>query len=157
MARIDIDSLLVTLGLELTDLFPTEEFLEVELSAVIQALFTSLRWAALRKAKETANGNALVDEIKDLTTEDHFASAWLDRRELLDRISHTSGLNEEQANHSLRIIESLVDTKFSEWDRSVQIEGICTISAPEFPRYSIELGQELAVGPDELSSKAGSA
>jgi hypothetical protein len=79
--------------------------LDIERETVCEALLNSIRWTVLRRADDpNTNPN---DEL--LNTTDRFASPWMSRHEILNRIEHSSGLRRPLANLALFIIEARVD------------------------------------------------
>lgn len=141
----DLPDLVSRLAYRLDEKYAEESILAVELSAVVQALFTSLRWSVLRSAKQIARGEEFTERVLNIETTDHFATEWMDRGEIIDRIMLTSGLNEEMSADALSAIEEVVDSGLVGLT-SVRIVGIGDIRSTEFPRYYIELDVKLSVG-----------
>lgn len=151
MARLELESAAVALNSALEREFPGEEFLEVELYAVFQALFGSLRWAALRNCKEISGSQGVTEDFAVLETTDHFSSKWLERQEIVDRIVHTSGLSQELSDAALRALESIIDNRLREFREPVDLEDIGRIEAHDLHAYRIEFAERLIVRRDDLS------
>src|SRR5215216_2576407 len=146
MKTLTAEDLISTLATQLEKDYPDEVFLSEEMYAVTHGLFNSLRWAALKKAKQLAQAGELNEPMNILDTTDHFCSEWLERHEVVDCIMHTSGLDEEISAFILRSIERTIDYYLA-FD-SVAVDFLGRIEQPEQPRYHIELANTLSVQPN---------
>lgn len=129
----------------LSEKYPDEQFLNEELNGILQGLINSLRWTALRYAKQQlSEGNAF--EAKILETNNIFASDLMENEEILFRLENTSGLSQEIANEALSYISFIVDRTVSE-EKQIIIENIGSIESNGDKRYCITLGSDLAISP----------
>lgn len=93
--------------------FPEQEFVWAELDAVLTALYNSIRWSVLRRAETETDQRA----VTELPTTNGFASKWMKRSEILQRICDTSGLDLHMSETCLVSIErafQLASTESSE-------------------------------------------
>ncbi|MEK6320821.1 MAG: hypothetical protein AABN33_03965 [Acidobacteriota bacterium] len=160
MRKYKLEDFIAALAYRLDTKYPEETVLEAELYASVQALFTSLRWTALRLAKKLLDGGLLGEGVSKLETTDHFASEWMSREEIVYRIMDTTGFNEEMSAYSLSAIEEIVDSALSEEaivrGATVTIVGIGDIQSLGYPRYRINLVATLSVVPRSKQSISAS-
>src|SRR5689334_3033274 len=93
MPTLTVSVLINRLSAVLAERFPNDEFSIEELQCIVRALISSVRWTALSEAKDAMKDGKLVEEIRTIRTNDHFASSSVSRNDILDRISYTSGLD----------------------------------------------------------------
>jgi hypothetical protein len=151
MQHDDLEDFVSGLAYRLGERYAEEPILAVELYSAVQGLFTSLRWTVLRRAKQIAKDGELTECVSNIETTDHFASEWMSRREIVDRIMLTSGFNEEMSDYTLSAMEDIVDSALRDMP-SVRIAGIGDIHSPEYPRYYIDLVTALSVGGGSAQS-----
>jgi len=90
--------------------FPGEGIIYEELDAVLTGLYNSIRWSVLRRAEsEQELGN-----ITELPPTEGFASKWMERSEIIERIGDTSGLDDKMAEACLDIVEQMVERSLAE-------------------------------------------
>jgi hypothetical protein len=140
------------LAVELDEKYP-EGILEDELYAAVQGLLTSLRWGALRMAKGLVQQGRVVEPIVNIETTDHFASEWMERREVIDRIMHTSGFPEDMSESALTAMEKIVDAAIR-LEGSVKIADIGSIKSTQSRRYSIDLVKPMCIAGSPRSMTA---
>ncbi len=110
------------------------DLLDVERTFVYEALLNSLRWTVLRRAADEASVSVSFS-FQELRTTDRFAARWMARREIVDRIQHSSGLARSLANVALLLIEARVDlTLASSADGEVVITSLGSIRTAESDR-----------------------
>ena len=134
--------------------YPEEVMLRAELYAVVQGLLTSLRWSALRKASHLVKQGEAIEPIHNIETTDRFASEWMQRQEVVDRIVHTSGFPEELSESVLAIIEEIVDSTIRK-EGSISIDDIGVIHSPQSGHYSIDLVKPLCMGSSSRMMAVG--
>jgi hypothetical protein len=149
MRNYRIEDFISALAYRLDTRYPEDTILAAELYAAVQALFTSLRWTALRRAKQLMNGGLLGEGVFSIETTDHFASEWMSRQEIVDRIMCTSGFDEAMSAYTLDAMEEIVDLALTGEatvkGATVTIAGVGDIQSPAYPRYFINLVASLSV------------
>jgi hypothetical protein len=130
--------------------FPEAEFVFAELDSIMIGLYNSIRWSIVRRA-DSEPGRPVLD----LPTTDCFASPWMSRDEIVQRISDTSGLEDEMADIALRSIESAVRLSLSENDAlAIPPLGVITKGRHGFV---IELSDNFQLKPVAAAVAAASA
>jgi hypothetical protein len=124
--------------------YPDQDFLPIEVAGVLKGFLISLRWSVLRSAqsKKETDPYSAIDE---LITQDRFATEWVTRAELVDRISYTSGLDGAMSEITLRVIEGVVQRQIEETG-TAELESVGTIQA-EGAGYRIALSTILKAPP----------
>jgi hypothetical protein len=133
------DALVQSLRAALASKFQ-DDYLDIELDAVIQALVNSVGWAAIRYA----NSIGRSEPVRTLVTTDGLAvERSMPRRVIVKKVGHTSGLDLEQSAAAIKCIESSIDT-ILEYEPSVAVEHIGVLRRSG-SGYLIELDKGLQV------------
>jgi hypothetical protein len=138
------------LKLQLQMKYPDEEFLPEERTGVLRALFTSCRRSALRFAWEIKEQHP-YDPIVKLSTEDRFSTKWVQRAEIIDLITFTSGLEEETSEYALDVMEKFIEKRLSDSNWTLEIEHLGAITAlpPTYRCYEIAFSSTMQLAPSK--------
>ena len=117
--------------------FPDEDFVFAELDGVLTGFYNSIRWSVLRRARQAPSQEAIID----LPTTKDFASKWMGRDEIIDRIADTSGLEDTMAETCLTSIEVAVALSLAE-NETVAIPPIGVVTKAR-RGYLIQLDKAL--------------
>lgn len=148
----------------LQSVFTEEQFLNGELEGVVYGLVNSIRWTALRAAREQAiNESQMVEgaegkvilnnPIETLETVNRFSSKWMDRDEIVQRIENTSGLTTEMAEIGLRMIENVVDQVIVIDRSEINIIPLGRLRATESPAQTIRMGETGSTGGEAYKTR----
>lgn len=151
-----IDDFSMRIGDGLRLHFKSDQFFDEEIREVTLGLVNSVRWSAVRIAEAYSVGGFLSESVDDISTDDHFASDWMLKEEIIARIEDTSGLTTPYAEYCLEIIEKVVDMVVNRGD-SLHLPFLGEIRASEPGKYKISLTDGLRVRSSDIRPASFSA
>jgi hypothetical protein len=135
----------MSINIQLSDLLPLiydtlvkqcthKELLPLERESILQAIINSVRWSVVRRGRADEEGeSSLSQSVLELNTADRFSNAWMSRTEIIERIRHSSGLDESLSHLALTLMEARLDLALTA--NEVSIEGIGEIVIYEESKY----------------------
>jgi len=124
--------------------FPTELFLDEELSRIVGGVFNAFNWGLIRMADNQGIAEKSLYRLDYLETKDHLATPWMSREAIITHAMDTTGLSLEVVTFALTELEERIDMELR-IKNSVRIGWLGTVTrSPSYPSgYRIILSEDL--------------
>lgn len=125
--------------------FPGEQFLDVEIESVVQAVVTSIGWAVQRSVEQDGDTHLLA--VTAFSTSQGLGSEWMPRNEIVERICLMAGITRPQAEQALAGMEQSLSAALDR-SGSARVAHLGTVGRSG-DGYAIQLDEALQLHPFE--------
>jgi hypothetical protein len=124
--------------------FPSEMFLDEELSRIVGGVFNAFNWGLIRMVDDQRTVQQTTYRLEHLETKHHLTTPWIGREEIISHAMDTTGLPLEVITFALGRLEDRIDLELR-IKKSVRIGWLGTVTrSPSSPKgYRIILSEDL--------------